>query len=444
MADNADPLIGQTLGGLYDIVAQIGVGGMGTVYEARHVHLDKLFAVKVLHRHKLGDPSRRQRFLSEARAASHVDHPNIVNVTNFDIDESGRVFIVMEHLKGQSLATMLKNGPLQQANAIAIATQIADALGAAHHQGIVHRDLKPENVFVCEGQPLVCKVLDFGISKFVGDDVKLTATDEIVGTPMYISPEQVTGETEPDHRVDIYALAAITYEMLTGQPPFTGDNRFQLLYKHGHEAPIPPSVRNETIAPHVEQAILRGLHKEPNARFESMAAFKSALLGDTEPTQKRRASRWPAVLIAAALAAGVVWWSSKGPNADPVAVPDPVANPNTVTDSNSNADTDSVPDTDSGTGAGTGTGAGADTGAVTGAVTVQLTSSPPGAAITLDGEPTSHRTPANIDLPTNADVVIRFSKPGYLPTQRLVSPKEQQSLSLRLKRKPKPKIKLDF
>ncbi len=241
---NHDPLIGSTLGGLYHVERLIGVGGMGRVYEATHVHLGKAYAVKVLPEGRADKPDATARFLREAQSATKIEHDHIVKIVNFDSDEEHRLFIVMELLEGENLADRIDRGALPMDEAIEIARQTGDALQAAHDAGIVHRDLKPENIFITQknGRDFV-KVLDFGISKIKNPehgDPKLTATDQIVGTPLYISPELARGVAAVDHRTDIYALGVIMYEMITGSPPFTGQNHFQLLYQHGNEAPDPP------------------------------------------------------------------------------------------------------------------------------------------------------------------------------------------------------------
>ncbi len=223
---NHDPLIGATLGGLYHVERLIGVGGMGRVYQATHVHLGKAYAVKVLSEGRAKQPDATERFLREAKAATRIEHDHIVKVVNFDSDDAHRLFIVMELLEGENLADRIDRGALPIDEAIEIARQTGDALQAAHEAGIVHRDLKPENIFITQKDSRdFVKVLDFGISKIKNPDhgdPKLTATDQIVGTPLYISPELARGMATVDHRTDIYALGVIMYEMITGSPPFTG------------------------------------------------------------------------------------------------------------------------------------------------------------------------------------------------------------------------------
>src|SRR5690606_37328029 len=202
------------------------------------------FAVKVLNDVVADKRNAVERLRQEAMAAAHIEHENIVGVTNFGRTEEGRFFIVMELLKGESLADCIGRGPIELHRAVPITFQICRALHAAHEHGVVHRDLKPENVFLTEkgGRTLV-KVLDFGISKMKtaeAEQVRMTRTGQLVGTPLYMSPEQARGETDIDRRVDVYAMGVILYEMITGAPPFEGRNYFELLWKHGNEPP--PSI----------------------------------------------------------------------------------------------------------------------------------------------------------------------------------------------------------
>jgi len=280
----ADPWIGRTLSNVYVVESRIGEGGMGAVYLAKHVHLQKSFAVKVLADGVAGKDNAVERLRQEAMAAARIDHENIVDVVNFDRTEGGAVYIVMELLKGENLAECIGRGPIELHRALPITYQICRALGAAHEHGIVHRDLKPENVFLTEksGRTLV-KVLDFGISKVKTADaeqVRMTRTGQLVGTPLYMSPEQARGEPDVDLRVDVYAMGVILYEMIAGAPPFEGRNYFELLWKHGNEPP--PSVRERNPNVHVTEAVeavlMRALAKERDARFASMAELEQALL----------------------------------------------------------------------------------------------------------------------------------------------------------------------
>jgi serine/threonine protein kinase len=278
-----DPWIGRVLSNVYRVEAKIGEGGMGAVYGARHVHLGKQYAVKVLGAAIASNATAVERLKQEAIAASSIDHDNIVEVISFDRYADGAVFIVMEHLRGENLADRVERGPIPMHQALAIGHQIAAALGKAHDAGIVHRDLKPENVFLAKkGDGERVKVLDFGISKVKSADaeqVKMTRTGQLVGTPLYMSPEQARGETDIDRRVDVYALGVILYEMLTGSPPFEGRNYFELLWKHGNEEPQPLKRRNPNvhIPDEVEAVVLRALAKSRDERFPTMDELAAAL-----------------------------------------------------------------------------------------------------------------------------------------------------------------------
>jgi len=283
-----DPWIGRVLANVYKVETKIGEGGMGAVYRATHVHLGKQVAVKVLTDAIAQKRDAVERLRQEAIAASSIDHDNIVDVVSFDRYEDGSVFIVMELLRGESLAERLESlrqsqQRLSVAETVQIALQICDALGAAHERNIVHRDLKPENVFLAKkGERERVKVLDFGISKIKSADaeqVRMTRTGQLVGTPLYMSPEQARGETDVDRRVDVYALGVMLFEMLTGAPPFDGRNYFELLWKHGNEAP--PSVRDRSpdahCPPEIDDAVRRALSKDRDARFQTMQELAAAL-----------------------------------------------------------------------------------------------------------------------------------------------------------------------
>ena len=278
--------------------------------------------MKVLPEGRADKPDAVERFLREAKSATRIDHEHIVKVVNCDSDEEHRLFIVMELLDGENLADRLDRGALPVDEAVEIAGKPGRRCRPAHDAGIVHRDLKPENIFITQkhGRDFV-KVLDFGISKIKTPDhgdPKLTATDQIIGTPLYISPELARGMSVVDHRTDVYALGVILYEMLTGSPPFTGENHFQLLYKHGNEAPDPPSQRSKkaNIPPHVEAAVLRAMEKDPADRFDTMNAFCDALRGPTVP----RRARTLGDSLARRCGRGRRWRSSCGRRRAPVEV----------------------------------------------------------------------------------------------------------------------------
>ncbi|MFW6051097.1 MAG: serine/threonine-protein kinase [Myxococcota bacterium] len=267
-----DPLLGRVIDGRYQVRARIGEGGMGIVYMAEHTVLGKKLALKVLRGDMARDADVVQRFIQEARTASSIGHPNIVDISDFGRLPDGAVYFAMEHLDGDPLARFIaRGGSVPMHEAISIIEQIASALGAAHARGVVHRDMKPDNVFVLRrgGGPVV-KVLDFGIAKVGGAGAKLTRTGVVFGTPHYMSPEQAAGQAV-DGRTDVYALGVIMYEMFTGKVPFDADTYMGILSKHMFETPVPPG--EATGGPKlgaIEDVILRALAKKPEERYQSM------------------------------------------------------------------------------------------------------------------------------------------------------------------------------
>ncbi|MGB8223041.1 MAG: protein kinase [Polyangiales bacterium] len=439
---NDDPLIGATLGGLYRVTRLIGVGGMGRVYEATHTRLGKAYAVKVLPEGRADKPDATERFLREARSASKVENEHIVKIVNCDSDEAHRLFIVMELLEGENLAERIDRGALPVDEAVEIAKQTAEALQAAHDAGIVHRDLKPENIFITQknGTDFV-KVLDFGISKIKTPDhgdPKLTATDQIVGTPLYISPELARGVATVDHRTDIYALGVILYEMITGTPPFTGQNHFQLLYQHGNEAPDPPSQRSKKarIPSHVESAVLRALEKNPADRFASMDDFCAALEGPTTPPRARTVGL---PLLAVAVVAGVtfVLWPRPAPESLPET---PTRTP---TEARTEAPTQAPPSVTEKSDSPAETSAAQP---VAQRVKIALDSRPRGAFVSLNGDKMG-RTPLELELERGAAATVRFSLQGYRSEAHRLVANEDDALVVRLEKKTRPKqppIKTSF
>jgi serine/threonine-protein kinase len=283
-----DPYIGTILGERYKVLSKLGAGGMGAVYLAEHVVIERKVAIKILSQDFAHKADLVQRFIQEARAAARIGHENIVEVYDFGETASGSVFFAMEFLDGFDLAQLIqKNGQLPSARVRPIALQICRALAAAHSKKIVHRDLKPENIYLIEreGRTDFVKILDFGIAKISTVEEgggRLTRTGMIFGTPEYMSPEQARGET-PDHRVDIYALGCILYEMLTGKVPFQSETFMGTLTKHMFEPPELPSRRcRGYLAPDLEAVCLRAMEKDRDRRFQSMVEVAQALeSGDT-------------------------------------------------------------------------------------------------------------------------------------------------------------------
>ncbi|MDQ3586165.1 MAG: protein kinase [Acidobacteriota bacterium] len=282
-----DYLIGQTLAGKYRIEERINEGGMGAVYRATHVLMEKTVAIKVLHPSLAADEKIVARFTREARAASRISHPHAISVTDFGESENGIVFLVMEYLRGQTLKEVIRrDGPLALERVVKITRQISGALDAAHAEGVVHRDLKSDNIMLVEGggDDDWAKVLDFGIAKIQereGPDPELTAPNLIIGTPQYMSPEQCSQTSEIDCCTDIYSLGIIVYEMLVGHVPFMGESATAIMLKHLQEPP--PSVSHERagLPPAVDQVVARALSKRREDRQQSAGELAESLAAST-------------------------------------------------------------------------------------------------------------------------------------------------------------------
>jgi serine/threonine-protein kinase len=278
----SDPYIGTTVADRYRVLSKLGEGGMGVVYLAEHVFIEKKVAIKILSEDFARKPDLVARFMQEAKAASKIGHENIIDITDFGETASGSVFFVMEFLEGADLAHHIREGAMTLERARYIMNQVCRALGAAHTKGIIHRDLKPENVYLIErnGRPDFVKILDFGIAKMSSLDeggARLTKTGMIFGTPEYMSPEQAKGD-RPDHRVDIYAAGCILYEMMTGDVPFHAETFMGVLTKHMFEQPELPSVRAPgNVPPDVERVVLKALAKDRDQRFQTMKEMAVAL-----------------------------------------------------------------------------------------------------------------------------------------------------------------------
>lgn len=292
---NAERLIGVELDGRYKIEKQIGEGGMGVVFLARHMVIEKAVAIKVLRAEVATDEAVVKRFVQEARAASRIGHPNIIDVTDFGTTKDGLTYQVMEYLEGQTLANLLlKEGRLTLGRALTIMAQMARALGAAHEKGIVHRDLKPENVFLMnrEGRSDFVKIVDFGIAKVQPPDggavgPRLTRLGTVFGTPEYMSPEQASGRNDVDLRADIYALGIILYEMLCGRVPLRGETTVRTLAMQMLDDPRPMREVQAEVEITVDQeaVIMRSLAKKRDQRYSSMSEFLNALQEVTSHTE---------------------------------------------------------------------------------------------------------------------------------------------------------------
>jgi serine/threonine protein kinase len=276
--------VGDVLEGKYRLLALLGEGGMGAVWDAENVLIGRRVAIKVLLAHAAGNADIVGRFIQEARAAAAVGNEHIIDVLDLGKLPSGVPYIVMERLEGRDLdAVVTRDGRLPIARAARILIQVCDALGAAHAKGIVHRDLKPANIFLVRrgGDADFVKVLDFGISKVRGLSTLTpsapTQTGLAMGTPHYMSPEQAQGKSDVDHRSDLYALGVIFYELLTGQVPFGGDNIALVLTQILRDTPPPPSKHRPELPRYCDDLVLRLLAKEPGERMASCDELAAAL-----------------------------------------------------------------------------------------------------------------------------------------------------------------------
>ncbi len=281
-----DPYLGRVFAQKYRVESLLGEGGMGRVYRAVQLSLDKVVCLKVLRRELAGDPATQARFQREARAASRLNHPNSIQVMDFGSAEAGELYLTMEYIKGRDLQQLLTaEFPLDEPRVCHIMAQVLDALAEAHAQHVIHRDLKPENIMVCEsrGDANYVKVLDFGIAK-IQDNItqpKLTRAGLVCGTPEYMSPEQARG-LELDARSDLYSAGIILYQMVTGTLPFNADTPIGFVTAHLNDAPVPPRERRPEVSAGMEDLILRTLNKNRDARPASRQ-------GDVEPAAGDRA-----------------------------------------------------------------------------------------------------------------------------------------------------------
>ncbi len=298
-----DPFVGKVILDQFRIEEAIGVGGMGTVYRAHQITLGRDVAVKILHPELASNPDAVRRFHREARVATKLEHPNLVQVLLFGEMPNGEgLYLVMEYLEGRSLTQVLRNeGALPVSRALHVALQICDAVGAAHTQGVVHRDVKPENVMLVRrhGDPDFVKVLDFGIARVLWDEqTALTQSGVIFGTARYISPEGASGEPT-DARSDVYSIGVLAYQLLTGVTPFEAPSPVAMLMKHVNETPPPLRTMGEgrRVPQPVADVVMRALAKQPDRRYADAGDLAGALRAAAEasavPLPTRRGSWAP-------------------------------------------------------------------------------------------------------------------------------------------------------
>lgn len=275
--------------GPYRIVRKLGEGGMGVVYEAVNDDIERRVAIKCLNQQYAADAEATRRFFNEARAANRINHPSIVQVSDYSTGLGTSPYIVMEFLAGKTLASVLQesSAPLAQSSVLAIAWQLATALAAAHEKGIIHRDIKPENIMLvadpgAPGRQRV-KILDFGVAKLASSSAAKTSASVIMGTPRYMSPEQCKGSGEVDERADCYSLGVMLFEMLSGRLPFLGEGAGELIAQHMYKEP--PSLRDsrENLTPAVVELVDRMLRKTPGERpsMAEVAALFERLLAES-------------------------------------------------------------------------------------------------------------------------------------------------------------------
>ncbi len=330
----ADPLTGRVLDGRYEIGRRIARGGMASVYEAHDRRLARDVAVKIMHDDLGDDTDFASRFVREARAAARISHPNVVSVTDQGDDE-GRLFIVMEHVRGSTLrAEIREHAPMAPARALALLEQMLQALAAAHGQGIVHRDIKPENVLISTAGQV--KVADFGLARAVGADTQHTrAGGAVIGTVSYLAPE-VIEHGLADARTDVYAAGVLLFEMLTGRKPHAADSAIEIAWKHVHEdIPAPSTCTDQHVPDYVDSLVQAATCRARDQRpadakvmlFQARrarAALEAGVMDDPDlavdffPARPRRRRRLDRLRRRAGDAAdagrGARRWPSRGPS----------------------------------------------------------------------------------------------------------------------------------
>jgi serine/threonine protein kinase len=315
-----DPLVGHVLDGKYEITRVVGHGGMSVVYEAKHLLMNKVIALKLMHSHLIHSEKAVCRFQKEAHAVAKLDHSGVIKIYDFGVASNGSPFIAMEFLHGRPLSESIKiNGRLEEEKAISVFKNIAEALEHAHGHGVVHRDLKPSNIVLSDSAnssvPPKPTVVDFGIAKMTGEDgedhLSMTATGEVFGSPLYMSPEQCAGR-EMDQRSDIYSFGCLMYEAITGRTPFEEKSAIALFHHHQkNEAPKFSTLADRpNVTEELEGIILKCLEKHPLDRYQSMAELAKSLqtLGEKEsvPELTRSKRKRNAIMLCTALLMAVI------------------------------------------------------------------------------------------------------------------------------------------
>ncbi len=302
--------------GQYRLRHLIGSGGMGEVYLAEHQLMKRPCAIKTIRPEKAGDPKVLARFEREVRMTAKLSHWNSIDIFDYGRTDDGTFYYVMEYLPGMNLSDLVEQfGPLPPERVIHFMRQTCDALAEAHGVGLIHRDIKPANIFAAYRGGIydVAKLLDFGLAKPMVEpeagDAHLTQEGSVTGSPLYMSPEQATCDSEPDARSDIYSLGAVAYYLLTGRPPFDHEKPIKVLISVAHDAVVPPSEIRPNVPEDIEQIVLRCLEKDPDHRYQDVEDFAAALDGCES------AGRWTREDANA-------WWETNGAVAeDPDAIP---------------------------------------------------------------------------------------------------------------------------
>ncbi len=268
--------------GQYRLSRSLGAGGMGEVYLAHHYLMKRPCAIKIIRPEKAGDSNVLARFEREVHASSKLSHWNNIDIYDYGRTDDGTFYYVMEYLPGLNVSDLVNRfGPLPAGRTIHLLRQICDALNEAHSQGMIHRDIKPANVFAAKrgGFFDVAKLLDFGLAKPIAstEDSNLTQEGMITGSPLFMSPEQASGESEPDSRSDIYSMGVLAYFMLTGHAPFEYDRPIKVIIAHAHEAVVPPSEHVPSIPHDLEAIVMRCLAKDPDDRYQTVQEMAEAL-----------------------------------------------------------------------------------------------------------------------------------------------------------------------